>query len=112
MLNNQPLDKEYKIKENLSRQWGTQSRKQKFVEKQTKRKQGFGAFLKKMEAERSEHLMMSRFPWKEGDMEGLCGRADSLIRKARIDGIGSTITMAKKGKNPAQEARRDEKPKH
>ncbi|MDG1524897.1 MAG: hypothetical protein P8Q90_02365 [Candidatus Thalassarchaeaceae archaeon] len=74
------------------------------VEKQTKRKQGFGAFLKKMEAERSEHLMMSRFPWKEGDMEGLCGRADSLIRKARIDGIGSTITMAKKGKNPAQEA--------
>ena len=74
------------------------------VEKQTKRKQGFGAFLKKMEAERSEHLMMSRFPWKEGDMGGLCGRADSLIRKARIDGIGSTITMAKKGKNPAQEA--------
>ena len=34
----------------------------------------------------------------------MCGRADSLIRKARIDGIGSTITMAKKGKNPAQEA--------
>ena len=74
------------------------------VEKQTKRKQGFGAFLKKMEAERSEHLMMSRFPWKEGDMGGLCGRADSLIRKARIDGIGSTITMAKKGKTPAAEA--------
>ncbi len=74
------------------------------VEKQTKRKQGFGAFLKKMEAERAEHLMLSRFPWKEGDMDGLCGRADALVRKARIDGVGSTITMAKKGKNPAEEA--------
>ena len=74
------------------------------VEKQSKRKQGFGAFLKKMESERAEHLMISRFPWKEGDLGGLCGHADSLIRKARIDGVGSTITMAKKGKTPAQEA--------
>jgi len=74
------------------------------IEKQTKRKQGFGAFLKKMEAERAEHLMLSRFPWKEGDMGGLCGRADALVRRARIDGVGSTITMAKKGKNPAEEA--------
>jgi hypothetical protein len=74
------------------------------VEKQTKRKQGFGAFLKKMEAERAEHVMLSRFPWNEGDMGGLCGHADELVRRARIDGVGSTITMAKKGKNPAQEA--------
>ena len=74
------------------------------IEKQTKRKQGFGAFLKKMEAERAEHLMLSRFPWKVGDMDGLCGRADALVRRARIDGVGTTITMAKKGKNPAEEA--------
>ena len=74
------------------------------VEKQTKRKQGFGAFLKKMEAERAEHVMLSRFPWNQGDMGGLCGHADELVRKARIDGVGGTITMAKKGKNPAQEA--------
>ena len=74
------------------------------IEKQTKRKQGFGAFLKKMEAERAEHLMLSRFPWKAGDMGGLCGRADALVRRARIDGVGTTITMAKKGKNPAEEA--------
>ena len=77
---------------------------ERMVEKQTKRKQGFGAFLKKMESERAEHLMLSRFPWKEGEMGGLCGQADSLVRKARIDGVGSTITMAKKGKNPAEEA--------
>jgi hypothetical protein len=74
------------------------------VEKQSKRKQGFGAFLMKMEAERAEHLMMSKFPWKDGDMGGLCGHADSLIRKAQIDGVGSTITMAKKGKTPTEEA--------
>ena len=74
------------------------------IEKQVKRKQGFGAFLKKMEAERAEHLMLSRFPWNEGDMDGLCGRADALVRKARIDGVGSTITMAKKGKTPTDEA--------
>ena len=77
---------------------------ERILDKQTKRKQGFGAFFKKMESERAEHLMLSRFPWKEGDMDGLCGRADALIRKARIDGIGSTISMAKKGKAPADEA--------
>jgi len=76
----------------------------KILEKQAKRKQGFGAFLKKMDAERAEHVMLSRFPWNEGDMGGLCGRADELVRKARIDGAGKTITMAKKGRNPAEEA--------
>ena len=77
---------------------------EKIVDKQAKRKQGFGAFFNKMESERAEHLMLSRFPWNEGDMDGLCGRADALVRKARIDGIGSTISMAKKGKSPADEA--------
>ena len=76
----------------------------KILEKQAKRKQGFGAFLKKMDAERAEHVMLSRFPWNDGDMGGLCGRADELVRKARIDGAGKTITMAKKGRNPAEEA--------
>ena len=74
------------------------------VEKQTKRKQGFGAFLKKMDAERNEHLLMAKFPWKEGEMDGLCGRADALVRKARIDGIGSTISMAKKGRDALDKA--------
>ena len=74
------------------------------VEKQTKRKQGFGAFLKKMDAERTEHLLMAKFPWMEGDMEGLCGRADALVRKARIDGVGSTISMAKKGRDALDKA--------
>ncbi len=74
------------------------------VEKQTKRKQGFGAFLKKMDAERTEHLLMDKFPWKEGDMDGLCGRADAFVRKARVDGIGSTISMAKKGRDALDEA--------
>ena len=74
------------------------------VEKQTKRKQGFGAFLKKMDAERTEHLLIAKFPWMEGDMEGLCGRADALVRKARIDGVGSTISMAKKGRDALDKA--------
>ena len=74
------------------------------VEKQAKRKQGFGAFLKKMDAERTEHLLMDKFPWKEGDMDGLCGRADAFVRKARVDGIGSTISMAKKGRDALDKA--------
>ena len=74
------------------------------VEKQTKRKQGFGAFLKKMDAERTEHLLMAKFPWNEGVMDGLCGRADALVRKARIDGVGSTISMAKKGRDALDKA--------
>ena len=77
---------------------------EQIIEKQTKRKQGFGAFLKKMDAERKEHLMMAKFPWQEGDMEGLCGRADALVRKARIDGVGSTISMAKKGRDALDKA--------
>ena len=51
-----------------------------------------------------EHAMLSKFPWKDGDMDGLCGRADALVRKARIDGVGSTISMAKKGKDAAGKA--------
>ena len=74
------------------------------VERQSKRKQGFGAFFKKMEAERSQHLLLSRFPWKEGDMLGLCGYADKLVRKARIEGVGGTISMAKKGKEGGEKA--------
>lgn len=66
------------------------------IERQAKRKQGFGAFLKKMEAQRTEHLLLSRFPWEEGDMGGLCGRADALVRKARTDGVGATISVARK----------------
>ena len=77
---------------------------EKIIEKQTKRKQGFGAFLKKMDAERTEHLLMAKFPWKEGDMSGLCGRADALVRKARIDGVGGTISMAKKGRDSMDKA--------
>ena len=77
---------------------------EQIIEKQSKRKQGFGAFLKKMDAERTEHLLTAKFPWKDGDMSGLCGRADALVRKARIDGVGSTISMAKKGKDALDKA--------
>ena len=77
---------------------------EQIIEKQSKRKQGFGAFLKKMDAERTEHLLTAKFPWKDGDMNGLCGRADALVRKARIDGAGSTISMAKKGKDALDKA--------
>jgi hypothetical protein len=74
------------------------------MEKQSRKKQGFGAFLKRMESQRAEHLMLSKFPWKDGDMNGLCGRADMLIRKSRTDGIGSTVTLAKKGGDAAEKA--------
>ncbi|MEE3083695.1 MAG: hypothetical protein VX320_06395 [Candidatus Thermoplasmatota archaeon] len=77
---------------------------EEIIEKQIKKKQGFGAFLKKMEAQRIEHVLLSRFPWNDGDIEGVCGRADLLIRKARIGGVGSTISMAKKGQNSAEKA--------
>lgn len=77
---------------------------EEIIEKQIKKKQGFGAFLKKMDAQRAEHVLLSRFPWKDGELDGLCGRADLLVRKARIDGIGSTISMAKKGQSAAEKA--------
>ncbi|MEE2759559.1 MAG: hypothetical protein VYA86_06240 [Candidatus Thermoplasmatota archaeon] len=77
---------------------------EEIIEKQIKKKQGFGAFLKKMEAQRVEHVVISRFPWKEGVLDGVCGRADLLIRTARIGGVGSTISMAKKGQNSADKA--------
>ena len=74
------------------------------VASQAKRKQGFGAFLKKMDSERTEATLLSRFPWSEGDMVGLCGQADSLIRRARIEGVGGTINAAKKGRGAGEKA--------
>lgn len=74
------------------------------VATQSKRKQGFGAFLKKMDADRTEAALLSRFPWSEGDMSGLCGKADSLIRRARIEGVGGTINIAKKGRGASEKA--------
>lgn len=74
------------------------------IERQARRKQGFGAFLKKMESQREEHLLLSRFPWREGELAGLCGHADALIRKARADGVGVTISMVKKGKSASEKA--------
>ncbi|MEE2759352.1 MAG: hypothetical protein VYA86_05170 [Candidatus Thermoplasmatota archaeon] len=82
----------------------TGSEADQIIEKQSKRKQGFGAFLKKMDAERKEHILMAKFPWSDGEMDGLCGRADALVRKARIDGVGSTISMAKKGRDALDKA--------
>ena len=57
-----------------------------------------------MDAERKEHILMAKFPWSDGEMDGLCGRADALVRKARIDGVGSTISMAKKGRDALDKA--------
>ncbi|MDP6899780.1 MAG: hypothetical protein QGF94_02970 [Candidatus Thalassarchaeaceae archaeon] len=74
------------------------------IQTQTRKKQGFGALLKKLDAQRAEHKLLSRFPWKAGEMDGLCGYTDGLIRKAHTNGVGSTITAAKKGKSSSEKA--------
>ena len=72
--------------------------------RQLKRKQGFGAFLRKLTEAAEEKQLLSRFPWKDGRMSGLCGRLDAMVRKAVSEGVNSTITMAKKGENPGEKA--------
>ena len=67
-------------------------------EKQAKRKQGFGAFLRELSDSISSARKLERLPWDEGALPSPLDFAESLIRKAAEDGVASTVAMCRKAK--------------
>ena len=72
---------------------------QDIIETQNQRKQGFGAFLKELKQSISISKRLSRLPWKEGDLDSPLSFADFLVRSAVENGVASTVSKARKGKN-------------
>ena len=66
--------------------------------RQSKRKQGFGAFLRELNESLSTAMRLDRLPWESSDLPGPLSFADGLVRKAAEDGIASTVSMARKGR--------------
>ena len=66
--------------------------------RQTKRKQGFGAFLRELNESLSTAKKLDRLPWKSEELPTPLSFADRLVRKAADDGIASTVSMARKGR--------------
>ena len=71
---------------------------EKIHEKQAKRKQGFGAFLRELNDSISSARKLERLPWDEGALPSPLDFAESLIRKAAEDGVASTVAMCRKAK--------------
>ena len=68
------------------------------LEKQTKRKQGFGAFLRELGVSRSVAMKLKRLPWESENLPSPLSFADELVRQAVDRGIASTVSKARKGR--------------
>ncbi len=66
--------------------------------RQSKRKQGFGAFLRELNESVSIAKRLDRLPWAESELPAPLSFADSLVRRAAEEGIAPTVTMARKGR--------------
>lgn len=68
------------------------------LERQTRRKQGFGAFLRELGESLDTEMRLRRIPWEADELPEPLGMADRLIRKAVGEGVSSTVSIARKGK--------------
>jgi len=68
------------------------------LDKQAKRKQGFGAFLRELGKSRSVAMKLKRLPWESGVLPSPLSFADELVRQAIDRGIASTVSKARKGR--------------
>ena len=66
--------------------------------RQTKRKQGFGAFLRELGESLSTAMRLDRLPWESNSLPSPLSFADLLVRKAADDGIASTVSLARGGR--------------
>ena len=67
-------------------------------DKQLSRGKAFGSFLRKVDEQQSGARLLRRFPWDEDELPSPLDFADSLVKKGRADGIGTTTGMARKAK--------------
>ena len=68
------------------------------LEKQARRKQGFGAFLRELGVSRSVAMKLKRLPWESEFLPSPLSFADELVRQAVDRGIASTVSKARKGR--------------
>ena len=68
------------------------------LEKQARRKQGFGAFLRELGVSRSVAMKPKRLPWESEFLPSPLSFADELVRQAVDRGIASTVSKARKGR--------------
>ncbi len=68
------------------------------LNRQIKRKQGFGAFLRELGENLSTSKRLDRLPWESDSLPTPLNFADNLVRGAVENGIASTVSKARKGK--------------
>ena len=68
------------------------------LNRQIKRKQGFGAFLRELGENLSTSKRLDRLPWESDSLPSPLNFADNLVRGAVENGIASTVSKARKGK--------------
>ncbi len=71
---------------------------EKVHERQAKRKQGFGAFLRELNETLNTAKRLDRLPWQTSSLPSTLAFADRLVRRAVDDGIAATVSLARKGK--------------
>ena len=71
---------------------------EEILERQARRKQGFGAFLRELGESLDTQMRLRRLPWENDELPEPLGMADRLVRKAVGDGVPSTVSLARKGK--------------
>jgi hypothetical protein len=76
----------------------TESEAESVHQRQTRRKQGFGAFLRELRASVSTAQRLQRLPWQNELLPSPLAFADALVRKATEDGISSTVALCRKAK--------------
>ncbi len=76
----------------------TESEAESVHRRQTRRKQGFGAFLRELRASVSTAQRLQRLPWQNELLPSPLAFADALVRKATEDGISSTVALCRKAK--------------
>ncbi len=76
----------------------TESEAESVHQRQTRRKQGFGAFLRELRASVSTAHRLQRLPWPNELLPSPLAFADALVRKATEDGISSTVALCRKAK--------------
>ena len=76
----------------------TESEAESVHQRQTRRKQGFGAFLRELRASVSTAQRLQRLPWQNELLPSPLAFADALVRKATEDGIASTVALCRKAK--------------
>lgn len=75
---------------------------QDILERQSRRKQGFGAFLRQIDQDRSIEDRLRLLPWSDQNLPEPLAFADGLVRESFRSGVSSTVSTTSKQKGLLQ----------